>query len=153
MSDRSIEISGYRPRDCIVDLAVEGALDMMRRLRDRLTQVAGEQATASTVFGIDVIHTEKQGNNVRVLSVTRLDPEEAMLDEYAHIRQSFWSPLFRRQCLLNLVNHQPWYTGFDALLCSLPYEQSIGNDYFRRDVREKIKALIDEENKWMKQQL
>jgi CRISPR-associated protein Cmx8 len=145
LSDRSPELSGYRPRDCIVDLAVEGALDLMKRLRDRLTQTTGEQSTSSTVFGIDVIHTEKQGNNVRILSVTRLDPEEAMLDEYAQIRDHYWSPLFRRQCLLNLVNHQVWYSGFDALLCTLPYEQSIENEYFRRDIREKLKALMDEE--------
>lgn len=144
LSDRSPELSGYRPRDCIVDLAVESALDLMKRLRDRLTQTAGEQSISSTVFGIDVIHTEKQGNNVRVLSVTRLDPEEAMLDEYAQLRGHYWNPLFRRQCLLNLVSHQPWYSGFDALLCTLPYEQSIENEYFRRDVREKLKALIDE---------
>lgn len=141
LSDRGIEISGYRPRDCVVDLAMESALDLMKRLRDRLTQMTGEKATSSTVFGIDVIHTEKQGNNVRLLSITRLDPEEAMLDEYTQIRDNFWSPLFRRQCLLNLVNHQPWYTGFDSLLCILPYEQSIENDYFRRDVREKLKSL------------
>lgn len=144
LSDRSIEISGYRPRDCIVDLAVESALDVMKRLRDRMKQGSGEQTTRQAVLGVDVIHTEKQGNNVRVLSVTRLDPEEAMIDEYTQIRQSFWSPLFRRQCLLNLVNKQPWYVGFDALLCSLPYEQSIENDYFRRDVREKLEALINE---------
>ncbi|MFQ3626855.1 MAG: type I-MYXAN CRISPR-associated protein Cmx8 [Cyanobacteriota bacterium] len=145
LSDRSPELSGYRPRDCIVDLAVESALDLMKRLRDRLIQASGEQSISSTVFGIDVIHTEKQGNNVRLLSVTRLDPEEAMLDEYAQIRGHYWSPLFRRQCLLNLVNHQPWYSGFDGLLCTLPYEQSIENEYFRRDVREKLKALIEEE--------
>lgn len=145
LSDRSPELSGYRPRDCIVDLAVESALDLMRRLRNRLTQVSGEQSINSTVFGIDVIHTEKQGNNVRLLSVNRLDPEETMLDEYAQIREHYWSPLFRRQCLLNLVNHQPWYSGFDGLLCALPYEQSIENEYFRRDVREKLKALIEEE--------
>ncbi len=143
LKERSVELSGYRPRDCIVDLAVESALDLMNRLRDRLTQTAGEQATASTVFGIDVIHTEKQGNNVRLLSMNRLNPEEAMIDEYAHIRESFWSPLFRRQCLLNLVNHSPWYSDFDALLCTLPYELSIEDDYFRRDVRKKIEALIE----------
>jgi CRISPR-associated protein Cmx8 len=143
LRERSVELSGYRPRDCIVDLAVESALDMMKRLSDRLTQATGEQATASTVFGIDVIHTEKQGNNVRLLSMDRLNPEEAMIDEYTQIRQNFWSPLFRRQCLLNLVNHSPWYNGFDALLCNLPYEQSIENDYFRRDVRKKIEALTE----------
>jgi CRISPR-associated protein Cmx8 len=145
LKDRSPELSGYRPRDCIVDLAVESALDMMKRLRDRLTQTTGEQATSSAVFGIDVIHTEKQGNNVRILSMTRLNPEDSMIDEYTQIRQNFWSPLFRRQCLLNLVNHLPWYSGFDALLCILPYEQSIENDYFRRDVRKKIEALTEEQ--------
>lgn len=136
LSDRSPEISGYRPRDAIVDLAIESALDLVRRLRDRLTVTTGEQATAYTVLGVDVIHTEKQGNNVRVLGTTRLDPDTPMVNEYNRIRNGYWSPLFRKQRLLNLVNHQPWYHGFDKLLCSLPYEQSIENDYFRRDVRE-----------------
>lgn len=145
LRDRSPEISGYRPRDCIVDLAVESALDMMKRLRDRLQATTSDQATAPTLFGIDVIHTEKQGNNVRLLSATRLNPDTATTDEYAQIRDGFWSPLFRRQCLLNLVNHSPWHMGFDALLSTLPYELSIENDYFRRDVREKFKALINED--------
>jgi CRISPR-associated protein Cmx8 len=147
LAERGIELSGYRPRECIVDLAIESALDLMRRLSDRLTQTTGEQRTASSVLGIDVIHTEKQGNNVRVLGVSRLQPEDSMVNEYTQIRDGFWSPLFRRQCLLNLVNHQPWYNGFDALLCTLPYEQSIENDYFCRDVREKLRVLIDEGRK------
>lgn len=149
LSDRSIEKSGYRPRDCIVDLALASALDMMKRLRDRLQQTTGEKFADHILFGIDVIHTEKQGNNVRVLSTARLDPEESMLDQYAQIRDGFWNPLFRRQCLLNLVNHRPWYSGFDALLCTLPYEQSIENEYFRRDVREKLKALSSGEERQM----
>lgn len=69
-----------------------------------------------------------------------------MINEYSQIRDGYWSPLFRRQCLLNLVNHSPWYTGFDALLCTLPYERSIEDDYFRRDLREKLKMLMQEEN-------
>jgi len=136
LSDRGTAVSGYRPRDAVVDLAVESALDMMRRLRDRLTIATGEQATAHSVLGVDVIHTEKQGNSVKLKNISRLDPDDPMLDEYAQVCQSYWSPLFRRQRLLNLVNHQPWYSKFDALLCSLPYEQSIENDYFRHDVRE-----------------
>jgi CRISPR-associated protein Cmx8 len=137
LSDRGVEKSGYRPRDCIVDLAIESALDTMKRLRDRLTQTIGEKTgIASTVFGIDVIHTEKQGNNIRLLNVTRIDPEEAMLDRYAQIRDNYWSPLFRKQRLLNLVNHSPWYSGFDSLLCTLPYELITENEYFQHDVRE-----------------
>lgn len=145
LRDRSPELSGYRPRDCIVDLAVESALHMMKRLRDRLKQTTGDQGTAQTLFGIDVIHTEKQGNNVRILSSIRIDPDAAMTDQYTQIRDGFWNPLFRRQCLLNLVNHSPWYSEFDALLCTLPCEQTIENRYFRGDVRKKIEAIIEQE--------
>lgn len=148
LSNRTIEVSGYRPRDAVVDLAVESALDVMRRLRDRITVKAGQQATAYTVLGVDVIHAEKQGNNVRLLSVSRLNPDDPMVDRYAQIRQTYWSPLFRKQRLLNLVNHSPWYSGFDKLLCNLPYEQITENDYFRHDVREAFKyeevELMDE---------
>jgi CRISPR-associated protein Cmx8 len=135
---RGTEMSGYRPRDCIVDLAIEGALDMLRRLQDRLNKLEGERASsaADIVLGIDVVHVEKQGNNIRLLGTTRLDPEAEMIDRYAQFRNSLWNPIFRRQRLLNLVNGRDWYAGFDSLLCRLPYEQTIGNHYFRRDARE-----------------
>jgi CRISPR-associated protein Cmx8 len=135
LGERGVEKSSYRPRDAVVDLAVESALDMMSRLSDRLTAKTGEQSTASTILGVDVIHTEKQGNNVRVLSYTRIDPDEPTIDKYNQIKTSCWNPLFRQQRLINLVKNQPWYMGFDALLCTIPYEQSIENDYFQHDVK------------------
>lgn len=147
LQNRGIELSGYRPRDCIVDLAIEGALDLMHRLRDRLITRTGEQATGYSVLAVDVIHAEKQGNNIRLLGMSRLEPDNR-IDKYDTLRKAFWSPLFRKQRLLNLVKNQLWYTGFDALLSSLPYEQSIGNDYFRHDVRESFKyesETMDEE--------
>ena len=143
LSERSIEKSGYLPRDCIVDIAIESALDIMMRLTERLTQSTGEQKTASTVLGIDVIHTEKQGNNIRILGASRLNPENLMINEYIRIRNQYWSPLFRKQRLLNLVNHSPWYSGFDSLLCTIPYKQITENEYFKHDVRE---ALNNEES-------
>ena len=158
LSDRSIEKSGYRPRDAVVDLAVASALDIMKRLRDRLRQTIGEQLAEDIVFGIDVIHVEDERDKKRrekkkpslvskllIHSSTRLDPEEAMLDQYAQIRDEFWSPLFRKQCLLNLINYKPWYMDFDGLLCTLPYERTIEDSYFQRDVREKLKAILQEE--------
>jgi CRISPR-associated protein Cmx8 len=144
LKDRSPKPSGYRPRQAVIDIAVESALDVMRRLQERLAQSSADQSTAPAIFGVDVIHTEKQGNNVRLLSTARLDPEEAMIDQYAQIRDNFWSPLFRRQCLLNLVNHSPWYQGFDALLCKTPHERSLEDSYFKRDVRTKIEIILKE---------
>jgi len=144
LKERGSEISGYRPRDCIVDLAIESALDMMKRLTQQLTSTIGERTgIVSTVFGIDVIHAEKQGNNIRLLSVTRLCPEDSMINRYSQIRENYWSPLFRKQRLLNLVNHSPWYQGFDSLLCTLSFKEIINNEYFKHDIREAIK---NEEN-------
>lgn len=143
LSERSIEKSGYLPYDCIIDITIESALDIMMRLTERLTQSTGEQKTSSTVLGIDVIHTEKQGNNIRILGVSRLNPENLMINEYIRIRNQYWSPLFRKQRLLNLVNHSPWYSGFDSLLCTIPYKQITENEYFKHDVRE---ALNNEES-------
>jgi CRISPR-associated protein Cmx8 len=141
--NRGVELSGYRPRDCVVDLAVEGALDILSLLRARIAVNEGERATSDLVLGVDVIHVEKQGNNIRLLGTSRLDPRASMIDEYARLRHSLWDPLFRKQRVLNLINERTWYTGFDAVLSRLPYEQSIGNKNFRRDARESFKNEVE----------
>jgi CRISPR-associated protein Cmx8 len=95
------------------------------------------------VMGVDVLHVEKQGNNVRLLGSARLEPEAAMIDEYAQIRGALWNPLFRRQRLLNLIGGREWHAGFDRLLSTQPYEQTIGNNYFRHDARESFSNEVE----------
>lgn len=142
-NDRGVERDRYRPRDAVIYLAVEGALDVMKRLRDRVAVQEGGQSTRRLVLGVDVVHVEKQGNNIRLLGTTRLDPDEQMLDEYATLRRALWNPLFRRQRLINLTARpgREWHEGFDALLCRVPFkeffaEEEAGFKYFRRDVRQ-----------------
>ncbi len=147
LKERGVEKSGYRPRDAIIDLPVESALDMMSRLSDRLTAKTGEQSTASMVLGVDIIHTEKQGNNVRLLSVKRINPDQPTINEYDRIKENYWNPIFRRQRLINLVEYRPWYMGFDALLCTIPYEQSMENDYFQHDVKIAFEREVKQVNK------
>ena len=142
LKERGNEVTGYRPRDAVVDLAVEGALDMMARLRDRISRL--ETSIGDLVMGVDVIHVEKQGNNVRILGSTRLDPpEQEWIDKYREIRESLWHSTFRRQRLLNLVSDKNWHIGFDSLLCTTAYELTMGNDYFCHDVRESFKYEVE----------
>ncbi len=142
LKERGSEITGYRPRDAVVDLAVEGALDMMARLRDRVSRL--ETSIGDLVMGVDVIHAEKQGNNVRILGTIRLDPPEPeWIDKYRDIRNNLWHATFRRQRLLNLVSNKAWYIGFDSLLCTISYEQTMANDYFCHDVRESFKYEVE----------
>lgn len=141
LKERGNEITGYRPRDAVVDLALEGALDLIARLRDRVSRL--ESSIGDLVMGVDVIHTEKQGNNVRILGSIRLDPpEKRWIDKYREIRESLWHATFRRQRLLNLVSNKPWYMGFDSLLCTIPYEQTMENEYFLHDARESFKYEV-----------
>jgi CRISPR-associated protein Cmx8 len=147
MRERGIELSGYRPRDCIVDLAVESALDLMRRLQERLVVKEGGKNTSDLILGVDVVHLEKQGNNVRLLSSSRLDPDQPMIDRYANWRGRLWDATFRRQRLLNLVNERKkWTDGFDVIFGKLPYEQTINSKNFRHDVRESFAEFIPPKN-------
>jgi CRISPR-associated protein Cmx8 len=139
---RSPAMLGYRPKGAVVDLAIEGALDMARRLRERLTSLEGGKATGDLVFGFDVVHSAKEGNNVRVLRVARLEPERRMVDEYARIGDTFWDPFFRRTRLLNLVEGRRWCEGFDELFATLPYDsQGFGSNAFRHDAREAFEEM------------
>jgi CRISPR-associated protein Cmx8 len=142
LKERGNEVTGYRPRDAVVDLAVEGALDLMARLRDRVSRL--ETSIGDLVIGVDVIHTEKQGNNVRILGTARLDPpEQEWIDKYREIREHLWHATFRRQRLLNLVSNKAWYMGFDSLLCTIAYEKTMENEYFCHDVRESFKYEVE----------
>ncbi|MBM3223467.1 MAG: type I-MYXAN CRISPR-associated protein Cmx8, partial [Candidatus Tectomicrobia bacterium] len=97
---------------------------------------------------VDVVHVEKQGNVIKTLGATRLDPEDRMIDDYTRIKGGLWHPQFRKQRLINLVNSRAWYAGFDALMCNMPYEQSVGSKAFRHDARE---ALSQEGALWKKE--
>lgn len=138
--ERGVELIGYRPRGAVVDLAIESALDMLSKLRRRIAVREGETALRLLVQGVDVIHIEKQGNNIRLLGTTRVEPELDEISEYETLRKLLWNPLFRKQRLLNLVNHRAWYAGFDKLLATLPQkellaEREAGFKHFRRDAR------------------
>lgn len=141
LKDRSNEVNEVcaylpkRPKDAVIDLVIESALDTMKRLKDRLVVREGDKATDNLVAGFDVIHA-KPGEDVKFLNIMRIKPDFRTVDRYTQIRKGYWNFLFRKQRLLNLVNNAPWYQGYDKLLCTLPYEQTIENDYFRRDVRE-----------------
>ena len=136
LRNRGVQADRYRPKDSVVDLAIEGALDIFNRLRERIKVKEGEKATSGLVLAIDVMHADKQGNNIRLLGSSRIEPEAAMIDKWVVLRTSLRNPLFRRQCLVNLVNMRSWYEGFDGIFSRHDYKQSIGSKSFRSDARQ-----------------
>ena len=84
---RGSDILGYRPKECLIDLAAEAGLDMMHHIDERLAGKAHQQVS-DLLLGVDVVHLEKQGNNIRLWGNSRIDPINRNLDEYAHVRRN-----------------------------------------------------------------
>jgi CRISPR-associated protein Cmx8 len=59
-----------------------------------------------------------------------------MVNEYARVRAAaYWSPLFRGQRVLNVLEARPWWFGF-ARLCSItPDEMTIRHQQFQHDCK------------------
>lgn len=143
--DRSAAAHNYfrsRPNESVIDLAAEGALDLMNKLNQRLAAEAGNQSVSDLLLGVDVVHLEKQGNNIRLWGTARIDATRSMIDEYARVKGMFRYALFRRQRLLNMLNEREWFSGFGSLLSTTDSEQTFGSRFFRADVRTAFKDSI-----------
>jgi CRISPR-associated protein Cmx8 len=138
-NNRGAEMASYRPRESVIDLAAEGALDLMNKLSQRLAVIAGSQSVSDLLLGVDVVHLEKQGNNIRLWGTARIDPTRSMIDEYARVKGMFRDALFRRQRLLNMLSEREWFNGFGSLLSTKDSDQTIGSRFFRADTRTAFK--------------
>lgn len=133
---RTADKIAYRPKQAVIELSVEGALELAERLSEALAALEGDKLTGRFVLGIDVLHMYKDGNNVRLLSSERVDPSPRKLREYVRIKGAFQDHVFRRQLLLNLVKERPWFAGFDALAATLSLKhQFFGSSRFRYDAK------------------
>jgi CRISPR-associated protein Cmx8 len=138
---------GYLPRECVIDLAEEGALDVFL-LQDRIARKTGEQSIRKSILGAEVFHAEKPGNSIKFQSISYVEPILKITDRYAQIKDNYWCPWFLKQRLLNLLSFSlnpnnsdeelielpPWI-GFDALLSRIP-RKWLEDPYFSHDARQ-----------------
>ncbi len=140
LQSRSSEKSGYRPKESLINLVAEGALDLMHKLDQRLAMKVNMQI-ADLLFGVDILHVEKDGNNVRLWGSTRIDPIRQMIDDYVRVKERFNNQLFRKQRMLNVLNKKDWFYGVDSLMSKTDSEQTIGQSFFRSDVRKAFEDI------------
>jgi len=140
LDDRAPATSGYRPREAIIEIPEEAGLDTVRRLNRAVSEAEGKSVTADIVFGVDVFHMLKDGNNVRVLYCGRVEPEHDRDQEYVSLKSMLFDSSFKRRRLLNLVYGRDWYSGFDFLLSMLPLETGLCSPYFAHDARVSIQT-------------
>lgn len=134
LKSRQTEKFGYRPKASIIDVAAEGGLDLLSKINQRLATKVNRDIQ-DLVLGVDVVHLEKQGNNIRLWATNRIDPNPLIIDRYANAKAKYKNQLFRKRIILNILNEKEWFDGFDSLLSKTDSEQTIGSSFFRNDVR------------------
>ncbi len=136
---RKIDKWKYLPREAVIDLPEEAALDLLLLLKNRLAREIGDGQIRRTVLGIELIHAQKVGNNIKIRSISQVEPIKTQVDRYAQIKDAYWCPWFRKQRLLNLLKEQskPW-DEFDAVLSRIP-RKWLEDPLFSHDARELFK--------------
>lgn len=145
LRNRSPKARGYRPEAAAIDLPIEGGLHAAAHLRERISRREGAQLTGLVVAGYEVVHMAREGNNIRVLRASRVEPSDDVLDRYLVFESRFGEHFFRRQQIANLLDRRPWWHGFDRLFETLPHTQFIGRTgrFFGSDAR---KAFEDNQS-------
>ncbi len=133
--ERDCKPSGFRPKAAVIDVAAESALDLFCRMQALVARRLGPSVVAAAVNAVDVFHIEKEGNNVRMRYSGRIDLVHERANAYARIRDNYWSPIFRRQRVINLLDDREWSASFGRL-CSVTTEAlTIGSNQFQHDCK------------------
>ncbi len=136
--DRNTDLAGYRPKQAIVDIPLESALDFMNHLHEGLQQRVGKHIS-DVVFGFDVIHAEKEGNNVRIRSVHRMQTNVHLLTSYLPTKD-LWSYTFRTHWLWNIILSKHRWSGFDKVCTQKPIDTTFNDYKFRHDARHMLRG-------------
>lgn len=134
MRERDGAARGYVPRDSVIDLAAEAGLDVARRAFALIEK--GKVKTQPWMEAVDVFHVEKEGNNVRIREVARIDLRRDRANDYGRVRERYWNALFRRRRIISILDENaPWWTGFGRLCATTTEELTINDSKFRHDCR------------------
>ncbi len=151
IDDLSDELArdGYRPRDAILALPQEGALEYVYHLHRLAQAQAARSELRYSITGVETFQLMKRGNNVPILAVGRVEADERLAHDYESIRGGYWSPLFRAQLIRNLLrDHEhgdtPWWRGFDRLFDRYDSHLFAGDasSAFEHDARAKLRLEI-----------
>lgn len=133
------DLKGYRPAESVISVPQEGALEYIAAL---VRSHAQDGDIAYNLASVEIVHLEKRGNNIAMLSSGRLPVDDAVRSKYESIRGHYGHPLFRLQLIRNLLDGREWYEGFDRLLSPRNKDWFIGRgSWFPVDVRNHFKII------------
>ena len=138
LAQLEIQMLGYRPKQAVIALPQEGGLEYLHHLLG----LVKAKTDIANVTGVEVFHLEKRGNSIHMLGADRVPVARRILEQYEAIRGRYYSVLFRRQLILNLIRGEPWYREFDRVFAKGPKGGFIGPKAhrFSSDVRRRFKV-------------
>jgi len=139
-------VSGYRPRDALIDVPAEGGLEYLYHLtRQRIKQLA----VAPCLAAVEIYHLEKRGNDIRTLAAERVLPDQRILRGYDALRGQCRNPIIKSVRIRNLLAGRPWYEGMASVFGQYPWAFFVAHTektprripFFGDDVRRKLNAI------------
>ena len=113
----------WRPRDCEVDVAVEGGMAFLHALTMNRLQDMDDGDFFEAVPQVDLYHLERSGNIVRILVADSVRPPVRALRRYQKVVESRRNVLFRRLLMSNVLDGLPWHArAADMLFMRYPVE-------------------------------
>ena len=142
-------VLGYRPKDALVDLPEEAAMEYLLRL---VAAKLGATDVSYSVAAVEVYHIEKKGNSIRLKAANRIKPNPRLLKGYDSMRREARNPLYKQVRLTNMLADRPWYQGMEALFNTYPWtffvrqqgKTPVQLPFFGHDAQRKFKAIEQE---------
>lgn len=140
------QTAGYRPRDAVLSIPQEGALEYLRHLSTLARARAGQGNLQYSVTGVEVYLMVKRGRNIMLLSTGRVAADADLLNEYEIIRgRRYRHPVLKAQLILNLLRGEPWYRGFGRVFDTQPQEIFLHvATQFGADARRRLAVGVEE---------
>jgi len=144
---------GFRPKDALMAIPEEAGMDYLFHLAQSGFLESKGKRLKHLIHSVELHHLEKPGNSLKILSTNKIAPQGRWFREYENLRQWLRNPLFKIQCLKNLLHNTPWYQGMDMLFSLYPSELFCYKRtqpqyaFFGWDAKRRFKILIDELSK------
>lgn len=140
------DMAGYRPRDAVISVPQEAALEYLHHVLGLARARALERELHYSLAGVEVYHLEKRGNSIHVLTADRVIPARDVLEGYDALRGRYRDPFFRRQIVLNLLRRELWYCGFDRVFAQESHDHFVGAaaSRFATDANRRFETELEE---------
>jgi CRISPR-associated protein Cmx8 len=136
------ETAGFRPRQALISLPEEGALEFLSEVSRIARARAGREETSWSVHSVEVYHLRKRGNTIPVLHASRVPMDRGTLERYDLVRE-LHHPLLKAQLIRNVLQNTPWHHGFDGAFATNPSEMFFRGDFAREVARRFAQASPD----------